>query len=192
MRAVSGTATRLSRIDRFLNSHAECRGRNLPRGHSVPPIELLRMRPLVDVTEVDRAAGELGAIEADRAAGELGAGEADQSPGELGAGEADRAAGELDAGEADRAAEEPGAAEADPAAGEQNEVEVDRTAEDDRTAGALPPDYWHSGADMVRTVYTLRAAADRWGQPGTLVRAVLDDAASERLVSNIVGHLLEG
>jgi len=45
---------------------------------------------------------------------------------------------------------------------------------------------------MVRSAYTLREADDDWGQAGTLVREVLDDAARERLVSNIVGHLLDG
>src|SRR5579872_2914828 len=54
------------------------------------------------------------------------------------------------------------------------------------------PDYWHADGDMVRTAYTLRADDDDWGQPGTMVREVLDDAARERLVSNIAGHLLEG
>src|SRR6266566_7177414 len=53
------------------------------------------------------------------------------------------------------------------------------------------PDYWHADGDLVRTAYTLRTDDD-WGQPGTLVREVLDDAARERLVSNIAGHLLEG
>src|SRR5256714_1737723 len=33
---------------------------------------------------------------------------------------------------------------------------------------------------------------DDWGQAGTLVREVLGDAERERLVSNIVGHLLDG
>ncbi len=33
---------------------------------------------------------------------------------------------------------------------------------------------------------------DDWGQAGTMVRDVLDDAARERLVDNIVGHLLNG
>ena len=33
---------------------------------------------------------------------------------------------------------------------------------------------------------------DDFGQAGTMVREVLDDAARERLVSNIVGHLLNG
>jgi catalase len=51
---------------------------------------------------------------------------------------------------------------------------------------------WHTDGDMVRTAYTLRAEDDDWGQPGTLVREVMDDAARDRLVSNIVGHLLDG
>jgi catalase len=45
---------------------------------------------------------------------------------------------------------------------------------------------------MVRAAYTPHAEDDDWGQPGTLVREVLDDAARERLVNNIVGHLLNG
>jgi catalase len=45
---------------------------------------------------------------------------------------------------------------------------------------------------MVRSAYTLREQDDDFGQPGTLVREVLDDAARERLVSNVVGHLLNG
>ena len=51
---------------------------------------------------------------------------------------------------------------------------------------------WFSDGDMVRSAYTLRPADDDWGQAGTLVREVLDDAARARLVSNIVGHLLNG
>ena len=39
---------------------------------------------------------------------------------------------------------------------------------------------------------SLHAEDDDWGQAGTMVREVLDDAARERLVSNIVGHLLDG
>jgi catalase len=45
---------------------------------------------------------------------------------------------------------------------------------------------------MVRSAYTLRSDDDDWGQPGTLVREVMDAAARDRLVSNIVGHLLNG
>ena len=51
---------------------------------------------------------------------------------------------------------------------------------------------WHSDGEMVRTAYTLRPEDDDWGQAGTMVREVLDDAARERLVDNIVGHLLNG
>ena len=44
--------------------------------------------------------------------------------------------------------------------------------------------------EFVRTAYTLRPDDDDWGQAGTMVREVLDDAARARLVDNIVGHLL--
>ena len=45
---------------------------------------------------------------------------------------------------------------------------------------------------MVRTAYTLRPEDDDWSQAGVMVREVLDDAARERLVSNIVGHVSDG
>ncbi|MEJ8642668.1 catalase-related domain-containing protein [Streptomyces sp. MS1.HAVA.3] len=45
---------------------------------------------------------------------------------------------------------------------------------------------------MVRAAYSLHSEDDDWGQPGTLVREVLDDAARDRLVSNVAGHLLDG
>jgi catalase len=51
---------------------------------------------------------------------------------------------------------------------------------------------WYADGDMVRSAYTLHEQDDDWGQAGTMVREVLDDAARERLVSNIVGHLLDG
>jgi catalase len=51
---------------------------------------------------------------------------------------------------------------------------------------------WYSDGEMVRTACTLRAEDDDWGQAGTMVREVLDDGARERLVTNIVGHLLNG
>jgi catalase len=51
---------------------------------------------------------------------------------------------------------------------------------------------WHADGDMVRAAYTLRPDDDDWGQAGTLVRQVMDDAARDRLVSNIAGHLLGG
>jgi catalase len=49
---------------------------------------------------------------------------------------------------------------------------------------------WHADGDMVRSAYTLHAQDDDWGQAGTLVREVMDDAARDRLVDNVVGHLL--
>jgi catalase len=51
---------------------------------------------------------------------------------------------------------------------------------------------WYADGDMVRKAYTLRAEDDDFGQAGTMVRHVLDDAARARLVSNIVGHLKDG
>ncbi|GAB3566900.1 catalase [Spelaeicoccus albus] len=54
------------------------------------------------------------------------------------------------------------------------------------------PAGWEADGEMVRAAYTLHAEDDDWGQPGTLVREVLDDAARDRLVSNTVGHLLDG
>jgi hypothetical protein len=51
---------------------------------------------------------------------------------------------------------------------------------------------WYADGDMVRQAYTLRQDDDDWGQAGTLVREVMDDAARDRLVSNIVGHLKAG
>jgi catalase len=54
------------------------------------------------------------------------------------------------------------------------------------------PASWHSDGEMVRTAYTPREQDDDWGQAGTMVRDVLDGAARERLVSNVVGHLLNG
>ena len=45
---------------------------------------------------------------------------------------------------------------------------------------------------MVRQAYTLREDDDDWTQAGILVRDVMDDAARERLVSNVVGHLSDG
>lgn len=54
------------------------------------------------------------------------------------------------------------------------------------------PNYWYTDGDLVRSAYTLHAEDDDFGQPGTLVRTVLDDAARTRLVSNVTGHLLKG
>jgi catalase len=54
------------------------------------------------------------------------------------------------------------------------------------------PAGWHSEGDMVQAAYTLHAEDDDWGQAGTLVRDVFDDGERDRLVANIVGHLLNG
>jgi catalase len=51
---------------------------------------------------------------------------------------------------------------------------------------------WYADGDMVRKAYTLRAEDDDFGQAGTMVRRVFDDAARARLASNIVGHLKDG
>ena len=57
-----------------------------------------------------------------------------------------------------------------------------------RTAEPL----WHADGEMIRAAYTLHAEDDDWGQAGTMVREVLDDAARDRLVSNVSGHLSKG
>ncbi|HEV7854993.1 MAG TPA: catalase, partial [Mycobacterium sp.] len=54
------------------------------------------------------------------------------------------------------------------------------------------PAGWHTDGEMVHVAQTLHADDDDWGQAGTMVRDVFDDAARARLVSNIVGHLLDG
>jgi catalase len=54
------------------------------------------------------------------------------------------------------------------------------------------PAGWHTDGEMVHAAQTLHADDDDWGQAGTMVREVFDDAARARLVSNIVGHLLDG
>ena len=51
---------------------------------------------------------------------------------------------------------------------------------------------WNASGKFVRAAYTLRKDDDDWGQPGTLVRKVMDDAQRDRLVSNVVGHLKNG
>lgn len=51
---------------------------------------------------------------------------------------------------------------------------------------------WHADGDMVRSAYTLHPEDDDWGQAGTMVRDVLDDAARERLAHNIIGHVSQG
>ncbi|WP_308363719.1 MULTISPECIES: catalase [unclassified Microbulbifer] len=51
---------------------------------------------------------------------------------------------------------------------------------------------WEASGEFMHAAYTLREEDDDFGQPGTLVRKVMDDAARDRLVSNVVGHLKAG
>jgi len=51
---------------------------------------------------------------------------------------------------------------------------------------------WSASGEFIRAAYTKRKDDDDFGQPGTLVRKVMDDAQRERLVSNVVGHLKNG
>ncbi len=60
------------------------------------------------------------------------------------------------------------------------------------TARYGEPAGWHSDGELVRSAYMPHEQDDDFVQPGTMVREVLDDAARDRLVSNIVGHLLNG
>ncbi|MFB7271619.1 catalase [Streptomyces sp. NPDC056244] len=54
------------------------------------------------------------------------------------------------------------------------------------------PAGWAAAGEMVREAYKLHREDDDWGQAGTQVREVLDDAARDRLVSNVSGHLAQG
>ena len=51
---------------------------------------------------------------------------------------------------------------------------------------------WEADGDFVREAYTLRKDDSDFGQANTLVRQVLDDAARNRLVNNVAGHLKDG
>jgi catalase len=51
---------------------------------------------------------------------------------------------------------------------------------------------WSADGEFVRNAYTARPDDDDFRQPGDLIRKVMDEAARERLVSNVVGHLSDG
>jgi catalase len=51
---------------------------------------------------------------------------------------------------------------------------------------------WEVTGEILRSAYTLHAEDDDFGQAGTMVRDVLDDAARDRLVSNVAGHVKQG
>jgi catalase len=64
-------------------------------------------------------------------------------------------------------------------------------------AAALPQgrdiaSWWAEAGDLVRAAYTLHAEDDDFGQAGSLVRTVLDDAGRDRLAGNITRHLRNG
>ncbi|MCE3549919.1 catalase [Pseudonocardia sp. RS11V-5] len=63
-------------------------------------------------------------------------------------------------------------------------------AADTERYGRVPT--WQVDGELVRSAYVDHAEDDDWGQPGTMVREVLDDDARARLVDNVVGHLLNG
>ena len=63
-------------------------------------------------------------------------------------------------------------------------------AADTERYGRVPT--WHADGALMRTAYADHAEDDDWGQAGPLVREVLDDAPRDRLVDNVVGHLLNG
>ena len=48
---------------------------------------------------------------------------------------------------------------------------------------------WESDGELVRAASALHSEDDDFGQAGTLVRDVMDDAERDRLVSNIAGHV---
>jgi catalase len=58
--------------------------------------------------------------------------------------------------------------------------------------GYLEAAIWEASGEFSRAAYTLHDDDDDYGQAGTLVREVMDDAQRNRLVSNVVGHLQKG
>ncbi len=57
---------------------------------------------------------------------------------------------------------------------------------------ARPEESWAVDGDIVRSAYELHAEDDDFGQPGALVRDVMDDAQRDRLVEQVSGSLLGG
>ncbi|MCF7991503.1 MAG: catalase [Thiohalocapsa sp.] len=51
---------------------------------------------------------------------------------------------------------------------------------------------WEADGEFMHAAYVPHRDDDDFVQPGILVREVMDDAARERLVSNVVGHLKKG
>jgi len=51
---------------------------------------------------------------------------------------------------------------------------------------------WSASGEFMHAAYSKHPEDDDWGQAGTLVREVMDEAARDRLVSNVIGHLKAG
>ena len=51
---------------------------------------------------------------------------------------------------------------------------------------------WSATGEFIRAAYTLRKDDDDWGQAGTLVRKVMNDAQRDLLVAHVVGALKGG
>jgi catalase len=54
------------------------------------------------------------------------------------------------------------------------------------------PTWWVDAAEIGHYAYELHAEDDDFGQAGTLVREIMDDAERDRLASNIIGHASNG
>jgi catalase len=54
------------------------------------------------------------------------------------------------------------------------------------------PAGWYTEGELMRTAYVDHEQDDDWGQARALLREVFDDAARERFVDNVVGHLCNG
>jgi len=55
-----------------------------------------------------------------------------------------------------------------------------------------PEEIWAVDGELVRSAYALHSEDDDFGQPGTMVREVFDDAQRDRLVDQVSGSLLGG
>ncbi|MCI0593564.1 catalase, partial [Chromohalobacter sp.] len=51
---------------------------------------------------------------------------------------------------------------------------------------------WEANGQMVRAPYALRKDDDDYSQANDLINKVMDDAARDRLVNNVVGHVSDG
>lgn len=61
-----------------------------------------------------------------------------------------------------------------------------------RIGAGAAADGWEADGALVRSAYTLHAEDDDFGQAGTLVREVFDDAQRAAFVDQVAGSLLGG